>query len=62
MEIIMGMQNSDDEEQIRKDHDLMEKIKKLDIGYESTTHNMNEDQKIIYDHYLKEKVKKLFSE
>lgn len=58
----MGMANSDDEAQIRRDHDLMEKIKELHPDYHGATHNMTEDHRIIYDHQLREKFRELFGD
>ena len=58
----MGMSNSDDEAAIRKEHDLMEKIKRVHPNYGENTRNMNEDHRAIYDEQLKEKFKELFED
>lgn len=56
----MGMSSSDDEAQIRRDHDKMEHIRRHRRDYHEKTERMNEDEKAIYDDSLKRKYDEVF--
>ncbi|MCX9024655.1 MAG: hypothetical protein OIN85_01000 [Candidatus Methanoperedens sp.] len=56
----MGRPN--EEAEIRKDHEIMETIRRHKRDYHERTRHMNEDEKAVYDDALKRKYKEVFGD